>query len=166
MIRDVILAALAALIVDQMTDVSPWVAIRLVRWAADHMYVANTERKARRKQEWEALIRDRESIPTKLLTLFFGLGFGCAGLYCIAARRVPTALKAVWRKICRSIDLEWIGGLLSMAAGLELWDSPTRNGLIAAGVLLGIAVCLVGVEWIFEQVKSAVDRRRLSRSPL
>ncbi len=90
MIRDILVAAAAALIVSEATDISPWLAIRLVRWAAKHMYPANAERADRRREDWEALI-DRE-IPTKTSKLFFGLGFGCAGLYRIMMRRAALVL--------------------------------------------------------------------------
>ena len=78
MIGDILVAVVATLIVNEVTDVSPWIAIRLVRWAARHMYAANADRAARRREEWEALIN--ESIPTKISKLSFGLGLGCAGL--------------------------------------------------------------------------------------
>jgi len=162
MIREILIAAAVGLIVNETTDISPWVAIRLARWAATRMYPTNAERAAARREEWEALI-DR-SIPGKISKLLFGLGLGCAGLYCVVIRYVPIAAKAVGRKIRRSFDLEWITAMLGMAAGLEL--GPSLHSVIVAGILIGCAVCLMGIEWIFEQVKVSVDRRRLSRGSL
>jgi hypothetical protein len=130
-----------------------------VRWAAGRIYAADPERKARRQEELEAVIR--KSIPTGIFALFFGLGFGCAGLYCVTIPRVPAALRAVWRKVCRSFDLEYIAMLFALAAGLEFSDS--LNSLKAAGMLMGIAVFLITVQEIFGRIKSAADRRRLSR---
>jgi hypothetical protein len=90
MIRDILIAAAAALIVSEATDISPWLAVRLVRWAAKHICPADAERADRRREDWEALI-DRE-IPTKTSKLLFGLGFGYAGLYRIMMRRGPLVL--------------------------------------------------------------------------
>ena len=158
MIRDFIIALVAAFLVDQVTGISRRVAILLVRWAADHMYVDDPELAAERKEEWEALVR--ESINNGIVALFFALGLACAGLYCITIPRVPAALRAIWRKVCRSFDLEWISALFAMAAGLEL--GPSLNSLKDAGILMGISLCLLSLQWAFERVKSAVDRQRLS----
>jgi hypothetical protein len=81
MIHDILLTVVVTLIVSEATDVSPWLAIRLLRWAANHIYVTDANRTAQRKEEWEALISD-DSIPTNISKLFFGLGFartGCTG---------------------------------------------------------------------------------------
>jgi hypothetical protein len=148
----------ATLIVGVVIGYSPWLAIRLVRWAARHMYAGNAHRAAQRREEWEALIEGE--IPEPLTKLCFGLGFACAALYCIVLRRVPAGLAAVGRKVRRAFDLELIAAYLAMMAGLAI--APSLRGLTQAGIFFGLAICVLGLEWIIEQAKRAAERRRLS----
>jgi hypothetical protein len=96
-IRDVIVGAIVAVVVNELTDVSSWLAVRITRWAAKRIYPVSPERAARRSEDWEALIS--ESIPTKISKLCFGLGIGCAGLWCSVIGHVPAVLAAVRRAL-------------------------------------------------------------------
>ena len=68
MIGDIILTVVVTLIVNEVTGVSPWLATRLVRWAAKHIYATDADRAAQREEEWEALHRlDTDSHRKALL---------------------------------------------------------------------------------------------------
>jgi hypothetical protein len=126
MIRDVIVAVVAALVVNELTDLSPWTAVRVTRWAAGKIYADNPDRAARRAEDWEALISG-ESIPTKISNLFFGLGMGCAGLWCMLIGYVPTVVSAMGRAVGRAAGWTYVrvGQGLLLVASLELGDGPS-----------------------------------------
>jgi hypothetical protein len=154
MSREVLVAVVVTLIVNEAIDISPWTAIRLVRWAAKHIYAGNTERAARRAEEWEAVID--ESIPTKVSKLFFGLGFGCAGLYCITIRYLPKILATLWRRIRpRRPSMDTIEGWKYLAVGMVFLALPDLVQLIVLGSVIVLLVCGAGVMWILEQVRGA-----------
>ena len=69
---EVVAAIVLGLLVNEATDICPWIAVRLVRWAAQLLYRRAPERAAIRGEELAALINDR---PGKLLKLFTALGF-------------------------------------------------------------------------------------------
>jgi len=161
--RDVIVAAVAALIVNEVTDVSPWIAVRLVRWAAGQIYAANADRAARRKEEWEALVS--ESVPTKISKLIFGLSFGCAGLYCAAIRRLPAVPAAMWRLVRRSLpDAETVAGGFATIVAFVVMSLPGIVQLSVIGALVGLLGCRAGVVWFCAHFKGAADRRRPSKT--
>jgi plasmid stabilization system protein ParE len=162
MSREVLLAVVVTLIVNEVTEVSPWTAIRLVRWAAKHIHASNTERAAQRAEEWEALID--ESIPTKISKLFFGLGFGCAGLYYIAMRRAPAARATLWRLIrrfCRSA-VETVEQRVLAFVLVAVDELPLLQWLMVVGGLLVLMGCGAGLARVREHVKSAAELRRLN----
>jgi hypothetical protein len=132
MIRDVIVAAVAALIVNELTDLSPWTAIRVARWAAGKIYADKPERAEKRAEEWEALISG-ESIPTKISKLLFGLGLGCFGLWCVLVGYVPTAASAVGRAIRSAAwwTYEHVAELLAMVTSLQLANGPECHQPVA-----------------------------------
>jgi hypothetical protein len=72
-----ILAVLAAFMMTEFTDVSPWLATKLVRWSAAQAFPDDPEQAKDRAEELEAHI---SAIPGKLSKLGFGLSFGYAGL--------------------------------------------------------------------------------------
>lgn len=72
-----ILGVVLGLAINECGEVSPWLARRLVRWAADVRYPGRAE-------ELEAVIHDR---PGKLFKLFTAFGFVCAALVYRATRR-------------------------------------------------------------------------------
>ncbi|MGV9309788.1 hypothetical protein ACWDLG_41035 [Nonomuraea sp. NPDC003727] len=72
---EIIFAFVAGLIVNEMCDVSPWLAKRLVRWSA-YLRYRDSIRAQVRAEELIALIDSR---PGKLLKLFTAIGFLGAG---------------------------------------------------------------------------------------
>lgn len=112
------------------------------------MYSGNPDRAARRREEWEALIR--KTIPTKISTLAFGLGFGCAGLCCLVTRQVPVALAAVLRRMRRSLpSVEKISDWVMTAGGIALpaWINSLQ-GVAAILAIGGVVVSLPVLGWL------------------
>ncbi|MEU4338390.1 hypothetical protein AB0F59_27665 [Micromonospora lupini] len=68
---------IASLVVNEMTEVSPWAARKLVRWSA-YRWSADPDIAARYAEEWAAIIEER---PGKLFKLFTAMRFtiGAAG---------------------------------------------------------------------------------------
>jgi hypothetical protein len=74
---EIAFAIISGLLVNEATDICPWFAIRLMRWAARLRYPHAPERAATRGEELAALINDR---PGKLFKLFTALGFSLHAL--------------------------------------------------------------------------------------
>jgi hypothetical protein len=87
------ITVVATLLVNEMTDISPWIAIEFARWAAKRIYANDKKRMARRAEDWESHIRN--SLPTNLSKLCFGLSLGCAATACMALRQVSPARSAL-----------------------------------------------------------------------
>src|SRR5262249_15089978 len=127
MSHEVLVAIVVTLIVNEATDVSPWTAIRLVRWASKHIYAANPDRVTKRAEEWEALIA--KSIPTNISKFCFGLSLGAAALSCISVRRANAAL-SVAKRATESIHLRLWPGLIWPLASVSA--SLVNLGVISA----------------------------------
>jgi lipopolysaccharide/colanic/teichoic acid biosynthesis glycosyltransferase len=69
---EIAFAIISGLLVNEATDICPWLSIRLVRWTARLRYPHAPERAATRGEELAALINDR---PGKLFKLFTAVGF-------------------------------------------------------------------------------------------
>ena len=161
MIHEILLTVAVTLIVNEATDISPWLATRLVGWAAERIYASNADRAAQRKEEWEALIKD--SIPTNISKLFFGLGFACAGLCWFAIRCVPTVLETIAELI------EDIGGFVFDSDELEAavmcgWtvigstSMPFIRWLVITGILFGLLFGLIILGSICDKTASVIRR--------
>ncbi|MFI9553703.1 hypothetical protein [Nonomuraea endophytica] len=73
-----VLVLIIGVLVAEATEVAPWLALRLVRWAA-HVRYLDTKRAAIRAEEWQALIEMRPGKLLKLATsLLFTLQAGAA----------------------------------------------------------------------------------------
>jgi hypothetical protein len=105
-IGDVIVGVVATLVATEATDFLPWISIRLVRWAARHLYTSDVELAKDRAEEWEAVIK--ESLPTNISKLLFGLGFSSAALYRITARHIPVDLATAREAIGSLRFISWI----------------------------------------------------------
>jgi hypothetical protein len=162
MILSILLTAGVTLLVNEVTGVSPWLAIRLVRWAAKHVYVSDTDRAAQRQEEWEALIG---SIPTNISKLLFGLGFACAGLYYIALRHLPTPLETTSKLIDEALGVldyheEFTTGVICAWVVIGSTSMPFLDWLIASGALFGLMFALIGLGAICE-VTAATIRQHI-----
>ncbi len=97
MSREVLIAVLVTLIVEESTGLSRWIAARMGQWAAKHIYLYDSERAKTRSEEWEALIS--KSIPANITALTFGLSLASAAVACILARRIAVAASS-FRQVC------------------------------------------------------------------
>jgi hypothetical protein len=71
LIAEILVAVIVTLIVNELTDLCPWLADKLVRWSAIHRY-KDRERAETRAEELAALIEGR---PSHLLKLFTATRF-------------------------------------------------------------------------------------------
>ncbi|WP_329105540.1 hypothetical protein OG792_32895 [Micromonospora sp. NBC_01699] len=71
MTREIVIGAIISLLITEFTDISPWAARRLARWAAYH-WTADEEIAAGYAEEWAAVIEAR---PGRLLKLATALSF-------------------------------------------------------------------------------------------
>jgi hypothetical protein len=76
---------IVTLIVNQFTDLCPWLAPRIARWSASRRYRGNAQRASTRADELAALIKAR---PGSLLKLLTALGFAAAAIP--AGSRTPS----------------------------------------------------------------------------
>jgi hypothetical protein len=86
---EIAFAIITGLLINEATDICPWLAIRLVRLAARLRYLDAPERAATRGEEFAALINDR---PGKLFKLCTALGLTLHALTLVG-------LRAAWRKL-------------------------------------------------------------------
>jgi hypothetical protein len=99
--REIVLVVILGLLINECSEVSPWAARKLVRWAARHRY-ANPTRTDIRAEELAGLIDVR---PGKLFKLVTALGFVvAAAIICVArgvSHLVPTTFKHLARRMTR-----------------------------------------------------------------
>ncbi|MEU5931155.1 hypothetical protein [Micromonospora sp. NPDC047187] len=74
---EIILGILFGLVVNEVTDISPWAARKLARWSA-YRWTTDPEMAAGYAEEWTAVIDDRPGKLLKLLTAV-RFAFGAAG---------------------------------------------------------------------------------------
>lgn len=89
--REIAASFVFGLLVNEMTDISPWAARRLVHWAA-YRWTADPHTAARYAEEWAAIIDER---PGKLLKL------GTAARFAVGAagRAAPRALAVLKHRV-------------------------------------------------------------------
>jgi hypothetical protein len=86
--REVVLGLIFGFLVNEMCDISPWLAKRLVRWSAHHQYL-DRARAEIRAEELEALI---ESRPGKLFKLITAIPFAFqSGMSNASANSTPSS---------------------------------------------------------------------------
>jgi lipopolysaccharide/colanic/teichoic acid biosynthesis glycosyltransferase len=112
---EIAFAIISGLLVNEATDICPWVAVRLVRWAARLRYPDDPERAAIRAVEHARVINDR---PGKLFKLFTALGFALDALVALRRDRKPVGMTG-WRAAAkRTIDVGIAAVLLAVALPL------------------------------------------------
>jgi len=114
-----VLTVVVGLLINEATDVSPWLAGRLMRTAA-RLWTSDRELSAVYAEEWQAFIADR---PGKLLKLLTALGFVSAA----AARRSVRVLTHGERAVQRAVrfpTLEANALYVALGAGIGLVLSP------------------------------------------
>jgi hypothetical protein len=155
MIRDILLPIVAALIASELTGASRWLAIQLVPWAAKQIYATDAERASLRSEEWEALIRDDDSIPTNISKLVFALGLACAGMYRTVIRCIPGALEAAGRLADLVLNVlvvfgddEIHGWLMCAWIVIGSTSMPWPDWLIGTVAYFALLFILVALEWL------------------
>jgi DNA-binding transcriptional MerR regulator len=83
-------AIISGLLVNECCDISPWVAVRLMRWATRLRYRGAAERATVRSEELGALIQQR---PGNLFKLLTAMGFALHALLVAALRHAPRVVK-------------------------------------------------------------------------
>ncbi|SCF19151.1 hypothetical protein [Micromonospora saelicesensis] len=84
---EIVIGVILGLLVNEMTDLSPWAARRLVRWAA-YRWTTDPDVAAGYAEEWTAIIEER---PGKLLKLLTATQFSVGA----ARRAVPRTVVAI-----------------------------------------------------------------------
>ncbi|MFB9681708.1 hypothetical protein [Streptosporangium vulgare] len=115
---DIIIGVGLGLAVNEMSDVCPWLAVRLAALAARLRY-GDTPRAAERGEVVAAYINDR---PGKLLKLLTALGFVTVGAV-VGLRRHKRSL---------GLDVRWRAseGLMATALGGMIWGQTPCCGRI------------------------------------
>ncbi|GAA1895668.1 hypothetical protein [Actinomadura bangladeshensis] len=131
------LAVAAGVLATECTDIAPWCAVRLARWAACRRYAGDPERAALRAAELESVLAMR---PTRILKLTTALAF--------AADAVPTSTR--WGVVIQT--LAYIKNRPREYLVPQLWLlAPVMLGVIGVILLfdgdvpVGFAVLLAGM---------------------
>jgi hypothetical protein len=133
----VVLTILLGLMVNEMTDISPWLAHRIVRWAA-YRWSPDAEIAAGYAEEWAAIIDER---PGRLFKLGTAVGFAGAAAFRTLPRRLE-GLRAVWRSLPRQDQVEVAKAAHSIigAAGLVSVTWGTWSWILVFTVLGGVVI--------------------------
>jgi len=113
----VLLSVLLGLVSNEIGDVSPWLARRVVRWSAAR-WSADADEAAVLAEEWSALLGER---PGKLFKLFTALGFAARATVAQQHRRLDAVLPRLR------------GAVGSRSKALLL----VSTGVVAAALLVG-----------------------------
>jgi lipopolysaccharide/colanic/teichoic acid biosynthesis glycosyltransferase len=114
--EEIAFAIISGLLVNEATEISPWVADRLVRGAARRRYQHDPERAAIRAVEHARVIKDR---PGKLFKLFTALGFAVRALVVVRTDRRPVGMTGWQAAAKRTVDVAFAAVLLALT--LPLW---------------------------------------------
>ncbi|MEU7844720.1 hypothetical protein AB0B39_27585 [Micromonospora sp. NPDC049114] len=131
---EIIASLVFGLAVNEMTDLSPWAARRLVRWAA-YRWATDPEIAAGYAEEWTAIVNER---PGKLFKLATAIQFsiGAAGK---AAPRTAAAIKFAVRRRLAAVNSPATPG--NALARLAIIAVPTSS---VAFIALNYLANLVG----------------------
>lgn len=157
---EITLAVVLGLVVNEFSDVSPWLARRLVAWSARMRY-GDTARAGIRAEELAAVINDR---PGKLFKLGTGVRFASAALAARArqlvsrepagsAEPLPDDVLTVARRRAVTLDREPSGGVRRFPAEKfrgewrRHWIHPARSVAMAVlAAALGVWATVLRVE--------------------
>ncbi len=164
MIAGIVMAVIAALIANELSDFSPWVATSLVRWSAAQAFRDDPDRAEDRAEDLEA---DVNAIPGKLCKLGFGLSFGAAGVHKWTVRNLETGprwLRVLLTMFLTPLYLLFKGLLYLLLAAVVLTEIGfinwvlTRYPLLAGGLIAVVGTFVLGIR-VKDQVR---DMRRKS----
>lgn len=155
--KTIILAIVVGLLVNELTEFSPWLARQLVRWSASR-WAADPEVASAYIEEWTAVIDER---PGKLFKLFTAIGFMTGGLARMLTRTVGALLSRVNRNLVDS-SASFLANALSLAAGATVTatgvfavaifaDSYGGVGmlvLVAGSMVVGVVAFFARISWM------------------
>ncbi|MET9069457.1 hypothetical protein [Streptosporangium sandarakinum] len=130
---EVFLAIVLGIVVNEMCDLSPWLAVRLVALAA-RLQHGTSPRAEERSEDFAAYINDR---PGKLFKLLTALGFLATGAVTGLRRRQRSLSLAVRWRVNEGLLAIMLGGLVS-GADPTFWPNPTMWSVIG-GIVLGLS---------------------------
>jgi DNA-binding transcriptional MerR regulator/DNA-binding PadR family transcriptional regulator len=133
---EMVFAIVSGLLVNECCDISPWVAVPLMRWATRLRYRGAAERASVRGEELAALIQDRPGNLFKLLTAF---GFTLHAVLVAALRSAPGVVKRAAKAARgqrRHLPLGYRGPTVSELVGISYrrLDYWARTGLVTPSV--------------------------------
>jgi lipopolysaccharide/colanic/teichoic acid biosynthesis glycosyltransferase len=114
--RAEVVAVIVGLVANEFTDICPWLAVRVVRWAARLRYPHAPERAATRGEELAALINDR---PGKLFKLLTALGFALHALVVLRRNQQPVGLSGWRAAVKRTVDVGFAA--VGVVVSLPVW---------------------------------------------
>ncbi|MFJ2081238.1 hypothetical protein ACIOBK_01700 [Micromonospora chokoriensis] len=123
---EIILGILFGLLVNEVTDISPWAARKLAQWSA-YRWTTDPEMAAGYAEEWTAVIDDR---PGKLLKLLTALRFtlGAAGRAAPrAGRRALRSIRFAYRYVRAFLAF---ANEVTEASPLDVYDAKSFDFVI------------------------------------
>ncbi|MEH0937744.1 hypothetical protein [Micromonospora psammae] len=143
---EILASFIFGLLVNEMTDVSPWAARKLVRWAA-YRWTPDADIAAGYAEEWSAIIDER---PGKLLKLITAVQFTVGAV----GRAAPRMLLDARRRTKLSVRDSRVGDAISdIAAGTGLglaalsWSGPPATVGTVALVVSGGVTLMAGLRF-------------------
>ncbi|GAB3946812.1 hypothetical protein [Micromonospora vulcania] len=118
---ELVVGVILGLLVNEMTDLSPWAARRLVRWAA-YQWTSDPDVAAGYAEEWAAIIDER---PGKLFKLLTAIQF-CVGA---TKRATPRIFIPLRERVLRSLSGAGLGSYAVAVACVGF-----AGGVVGGGV--------------------------------
>ncbi|MFD8529436.1 hypothetical protein ACFV0L_18650 [Streptosporangium canum] len=171
---EIVLGVILGLIVNEMCDISPWLAKKLVHRAA-YLQFHDSDEAAGQAEEWTAMIDDR---PGKLLKLFTAIGFfassaaGRARQTLTSDRMLALFFSLIARLIPGPLYSRMLGRIAAPCAIYNLFDKSKRSVIASAIVIESPAAAFLfkvlakrpGQNWVVVQGMEDSDsvRRELT----
>jgi hypothetical protein len=140
------------LVVNEMTDISPWLARRMVRWAA-YRWSKDPEIAAGYAEEWAAIIDER---PGRLLKLGTAVGFAGGAAFRTMPRRLA-GLRSIWRRLPRDDKFEFVKSVYSFPlAGVSVYSAWESSWWVVGVVgLVGMTIWTMSAGLLVDIVRRA-----------
>jgi hypothetical protein len=146
---EIVVSVLLGLLVNEFSDVSPWLADKIVRWSARYRYADDRSRGEIRAEEWAAVVVAR---PGKLFKLTTALGFAGSAVAAKAPRaafqNTGSLLGKTPTRLCGAV----LGGgvvaiwVLLFQKGVALPEAYSLPPA-AAALLVGVLVRHRRIDW-------------------
>jgi hypothetical protein len=137
----VVIAVILGLLVNEMCDLSPWLANRLAKWAA-HRWTSDPAAGDAYAEEWASVIHER---PGKLFKLMTAAGFACAALARAQARwlnerrgNTKAAPSARSSTVLFALVIAVLTSAFYAVPGLHMFFSSCIGVASAAAIAIGV----------------------------